>query len=1285
MVATVTQLKSSAQAVSYYEKDGYYAKDDPEHRDASFWQGKAARDAGLRGHVLPGEFEDVLDGWVPGTETRLGRQREGEHDRRPGWDITFSAPKSVSLEGLVIGDRRAIRAHDDAVRATLEWIETDLLQTRGWDPITRQRPRVAADGMVVAGFRHLASRGGDPQLHTHCVLANMTRNAAGVWRSVEPTAIRRSEKLIGAYYRNELARRLQSLGMAVTPTLIGRVPGFELAGYEKSFLDAFSGRRAEILAYLEKHELPYNARNAERAALRTRQAKRDVRLSDLVREWRDRANGMGLVRDRGALRPDRPLDPATGERVAPVEVPPPDLPANELRSLRRAPMLPRLPKLPREGWAPSRGPAELSPVPELGVLEAAARAVGLAAVGGLPRQLQRLVERMLAEHRRHLAHDREVRDLVARIQAHWRRWPELGWAAEAQGLDELPEHADWRTDGAALAEAGRLRLAAQGEAGRHLEAMQGVPGSGAGGLAGALAELERIRLLDDAGRFERLWRHHRGRAAGDGVPELLGQGYAEVAALGERLAAADGLDARALNAVAEWRDVHAEQTALAEAVRTLPARAAAWEDRRAEAGAARDAWRRDGRELAALASGMLRAEDPHARWLDAQPGSREGIERAAEAVRETLRDDAWDRFASAAETIDRQWEETGIEPLYLARYPEMIAEARTLDGHVDLSEDRREAVDRRLRYDAGAARLCEEIRDWRGRAEGLLGEMPPPDAELDTLTGWRERAEPLRDEARTMRAPGGAHAQHLDRMPREARALDGAAGRLDAAIADVACAEMGRLMKTARVFAERTGGIRYDAPVHGALMERAHALDAEPGLSGEVRDTVNTLLRYDERVGRDRQRVGAFLAEAAGAADARYELDAQAAMRSMPAEQVPGWDGWREKAAGTAREAKELMDTIPQAELAAHLAVFGAGPDDIGEKEREVRERIARDEQARAAAEAERRAGERRRAAERAGVTEEARTAFERVRAEREEADDRRDREAGKQRNTPAGRYDPRESARAAREAGRLANRLDACIERRDALLERAERRLDSDRPVVDLGRTHSRWRREAGRAIEAGRALLGDARYQPHLDGLGGRTKIEAAVDRLEKAEVLDRLPRRIVAGWEKLEDRVRETGCHRYFLAEHGRLCEAMDLLYPRDDMAHRFANGEMELRKRMTLQAERLDGAAKELEACARERGRAEARGLPFVRQEGYAEWRFRAERAVGQAREILSESSEYAPHFERNPELGETLKTVSDALGLSLRNESADWNRIRDERAEKERQQDLDRSRDRGFSR
>ena len=372
MVATVVELRSSAVAVRYYERDGYYAKNDPEHRQASFWHGEAAQALGLRAHVRPSRFESVLSGRVPGTQTRLGRMREGEHEHRPGWDLTFSAPKSVSLEALVMGDRRVIRAHDEAVRATLDWVEGELLETRGWDPAARRRPRVKAHGMVVAGFRHLTSRGLDPQLHTHCVLANMTRNACGEWRSVEPARLRRGEKLMGAYYRNELARRLQALGMAVVPTLVGRVPGFELSGYERSFLEAFSGRRREIVAHLERLGLAYTAAHARMAALSTRRRKRDGRVAELVPQWRERARSLGLAREKAALSPPRPVDPLTGERIRLPRVPTPErLAANEIRSLKRAPALPKLPcdgLAERAARRPARAlaPGVLSPEPERG-------------------------------------------------------------------------------------------------------------------------------------------------------------------------------------------------------------------------------------------------------------------------------------------------------------------------------------------------------------------------------------------------------------------------------------------------------------------------------------------------------------------------------------------------------------------------------------------------------------------------------------------------------------------------------------------------------------------------------------------------------------------------------------------------------------------------------------------------------------------------------------------------------------------------------------------------------
>ena len=161
----------------------------------------------------------------------------------------------MSLEALVYAPpktrARVVRAHDEAVRVTLGFIATELFQTRSYDPETGRRPRVQADGMTAATFRHLASRNLDPQLHTHAVIANMTRGRDGGWRSAEFTSVERSKLLIGAYYRNELRTRLEKIGYATVPTLVGRMPGFEIAGYRRPMLDAFSTRRRELLDYMQ--------------------------------------------------------------------------------------------------------------------------------------------------------------------------------------------------------------------------------------------------------------------------------------------------------------------------------------------------------------------------------------------------------------------------------------------------------------------------------------------------------------------------------------------------------------------------------------------------------------------------------------------------------------------------------------------------------------------------------------------------------------------------------------------------------------------------------------------------------------------------------------------------------------------------------------------------------------------------------------------------------------------------------------------------------------------------
>ena len=122
---------------------------------------------------------------------------------------------------------------------------------------------------------------------------------------MEPTEIRRSVKLIGAYYRQELASRLIGMGFAIETTMIGGVPGFEIAGYPRALLDEFSSRRREILSWLKKHGLPFSAALTQQAALITREKKVERDLDQLRAEWTARAEALGVSRDESVARPGR--------------------------------------------------------------------------------------------------------------------------------------------------------------------------------------------------------------------------------------------------------------------------------------------------------------------------------------------------------------------------------------------------------------------------------------------------------------------------------------------------------------------------------------------------------------------------------------------------------------------------------------------------------------------------------------------------------------------------------------------------------------------------------------------------------------------------------------------------------------------------------------------------------------------------------------------------------------------------------------------------------------------
>ena len=288
MVATISAISNSAQASSYYEADDYYAGDG---LSPSEWQGSGADALGLSGEVERDQFRDMLDGKLPSGQ-QLGTVRDGANQHRPGWDVTMSAPKSVSIMAEIAGDRRLIGAHDRAVKSALAFAERHAAATRIRDGGTVERQQTG--NLTVASFRHDTSRAQDPQLHTHNVIMNATRDANGNWRSLEPRALYQLQKTIGAIYRQELAVNVRSLGYEIE---VGKDSLFEIKGVSADAIRAFSERAVQVEARLaERGQTRETASAAEKqiAALDTRAVKENVNRAELVKDWRETADSAGF-------------------------------------------------------------------------------------------------------------------------------------------------------------------------------------------------------------------------------------------------------------------------------------------------------------------------------------------------------------------------------------------------------------------------------------------------------------------------------------------------------------------------------------------------------------------------------------------------------------------------------------------------------------------------------------------------------------------------------------------------------------------------------------------------------------------------------------------------------------------------------------------------------------------------------------------------------------------------------------------------------------------------------
>ena len=203
------------------------------------WLGTATRALGAEGEVDDDALGAALGGSNPATGDPLTRQRAGA--RVPGFDLTFRAPKSVSIMfGLADGELCAqVRdAHEAAVESALDYMERHAAVARRGHGGAELVP---GNGFVAAAFRHRTSRAGDPQLHTHVLVANMTKGPDGRWTALDARRLYAHAKTGGYLYqaklRHELVRRL---GVEWGPVHNGAA---DIVGIPQPVLRAFSRRR----------------------------------------------------------------------------------------------------------------------------------------------------------------------------------------------------------------------------------------------------------------------------------------------------------------------------------------------------------------------------------------------------------------------------------------------------------------------------------------------------------------------------------------------------------------------------------------------------------------------------------------------------------------------------------------------------------------------------------------------------------------------------------------------------------------------------------------------------------------------------------------------------------------------------------------------------------------------------------------------------------------------------------------------------------------------------------
>lgn len=285
---------------AYFEKSVAKGRDDyysGKGEAPGVWRGKAAAALGLSGVVEGEALTTLLEGKRPGTgEALRDRDRGGSVS---AYDLTFSAPKSFSVLATVADDemaRQMIAAHESAVSAAMEFVESDMARVRRGAGGTQL---MEVKGIVAATYRHRMSRALDPQIHTHAVISNLAEGMDGSWTALHSRRLFRMAKTAGTLYQAHLrAEVTRRTGLEWTEPHKGLA---EIAAIRPEQVHEFSRRRTAMLAAARNagedlDEL--TLRQRETYALATRDRKDySIETGTWREEIRARAAEVGLDRD----------------------------------------------------------------------------------------------------------------------------------------------------------------------------------------------------------------------------------------------------------------------------------------------------------------------------------------------------------------------------------------------------------------------------------------------------------------------------------------------------------------------------------------------------------------------------------------------------------------------------------------------------------------------------------------------------------------------------------------------------------------------------------------------------------------------------------------------------------------------------------------------------------------------------------------------------------------------------------------------------------------------------